>query len=59
MYATPGGLQATALRTPAKNRKAAETLKARFGDLVALFVRKSTGMTEIRYAKTGEVDVKK
>lgn len=51
MYETPGGIQATTLRTVAKNRRAAEKLKARFGDLVTLFVRKSTGMTEIRYAK--------
>ena len=51
MYETPGGIQATELRTEAKNQRAAEKLKARFGDLITLFVRKSTGMTEIRYAR--------
>ena len=44
-----GGIQATSLRDIEKNEKAAKALKAKYPGLVTLFVRKTTGMTEIRY----------
>lgn len=49
MYETPGGIQSTTLRTMQKNRKAAESLYRKYSDIITLFVRKSTGLTEIRY----------
>ena len=45
-----GGIQATSLRNIEKNERAAKALKAKYPALVTLFVRKTTGMTEIRYS---------